>query len=100
MVMKSGDTSQWTTSDLSFACSETASFSACATTLFNSISLDWVLDTLDADVGSRGFRVPSPEDVLLFDLPVILVDAPLHGIKDDRLIQIRPATSIIYRQMN
>ena len=51
--------------------------------------------TLHNDLSPRVFRVKPPVYMALFDLPVILIDQALHQIKDQTLIQIRTAGSII-----
>jgi len=44
--------------------------------------------------------VETPTDVLLLHTPVILVDAPLHTIKYQRLIKVRATTGIIDCHVN
>lgn len=48
----------------------------------------------DADVGPGVGSVEGPVNMLLLDLPVINYDQPLHGIHDDRFIQVRTARCV------
>ena len=46
------------------------------------------------NLGTRVFLVETPEDVLLLDAPIVLVNSTLHTIEYQRLIKIRAAAGV------
>ena len=50
----------------------------------------------DGDFGSWIVPVQPPVDMPLLNLPVILVDSPLHQIEYQAFIQVRPTAGIVY----